>query len=151
MRDYFFCVLIASVLSAVCAALAAGGALEKHVKYVCSLICAAAVFLPLTKALKSGINIEKQNLISEKSVSLERYAFREAEEESKAYIKNIVNEKFGITLSGVSIEIYSEENAAVVGEIRVTLSPGDKMLREDVAGFLLTALGGSVKVVISTE
>ncbi len=150
MRDYFYCILVASVLSAVCTSLVSGG-LEKYVKYICSLICAVAVIMPITAFFggEADLNLDYSIEVSEYSAG--EYIFGESEKKACEYIKRIVYEKFGITVRDISIEIYSEDEAAVVGGITVTLEEGDGEYAGEVSDFLLETLGGPVEVVVFGE
>lgn len=148
MRDYFYCILIASVLSAICSSLATGG-LEKYVKYVCSLICVVAVVMPVVKLIGDGAKAEF-DLSAEMGEYLKQdYISAEAEKKICEHIKQTVYEKFGIYATNVSIEIYSEGNEVVVGKTTVTLDHSDEGHLEEVRDFLFETLGTTVEVVIS--
>ncbi|MDD4124966.1 MAG: stage III sporulation protein AF [Eubacteriales bacterium] len=148
MSSYFFCILIASVLSAICSSLASGG-LEKYVKYVCSLICAVAVIMPVVAVFNGDIDTKLTYSVEANEYSTGDYISAEAEKKVREYIKHIVYEKFGITVQDISIEIYSGDGEVVVGNTTVTLKESDGEHVNEVRDFLLETLGGSVEVVIS--
>lgn len=145
MKDYFFCILASAVLSAICTALSYG-ALEKYVKYVCSLILAVAVIMPITALLGGKTDISLDISQNPKAVSCGEYAVGAVSKSAKEYIKGIVYDKFGITVREIRIEIYSEGGETTVGDIIVTLEKCDAARSGEVRDFLLTALGGVVEV-----
>jgi hypothetical protein len=147
LKDYFYCILIASVLSAICSSLASGG-LEKYVKYVCSLICVVAVILPVVRFFNGGIDTKPDFSAEISEYSAQDYISEEAKKRVAEHIKQIVYDKFGITVNDVSIEIYSKDNEVVVGKITLTLDEGDGKYQNEVKEFLLDTLGSAAEVVI---
>lgn len=147
MRSYFLCIITASVISAVCSSLASGTSMEKYVKYICSLICVAAVLLPIVPAIKSIDIDEKKAEYSVHTESQTMFTIDKAENSVEEYIKNIIFQKFGITPSSVSIEIYSEGDNVIIGDITVTIEKENEEFASSISDFLLTSLGAKGKVI----
>ena len=57
MKSYFFCLFGAALLSGVVSMAAEGSGFEKHIRYVCALVCTIAVIAPLAKADLSAIEL----------------------------------------------------------------------------------------------
>ena len=97
MRDYFIGLAAAAVISAVCAAFASGTALERYVRYMCSLVCLAAVVLPLVKAIPDAV--PEYDLPSAAAATAEDaggYFENAARALTEEYIKRLSYEKTGI-------------------------------------------------------
>ena len=90
MREYFLCIASAALISALCGALASGTGLEKHVKYVCSLVCAAAVALPLVSAITShGVELPETAYAAFAEPAYGGYFEETAYENVKEYILSL--------------------------------------------------------------
>lgn len=142
MKDYIVCLVSASLVSALCAALASGTKLERYVKYICALVCVACAALPLLsaipKGIENGVSVPKTEITPVNDAGyFQAYASGYIEE----YIKDFVFSKTGITPAGVCIEINRTERETVVGNITVTLSRADSGSADDVRSALEDGLG----------
>ena len=89
MKSYFFCLFGAALLSGVVSMAAEGSGFEKHIRYVCALVCTIAVIAPLAKADLSAIELpvvaETEVSGGEKSTVVDI-----AEQNAKEYISSLL-------------------------------------------------------------
>ena len=149
MKDYFLALMASSVLSSVCVSLSSGTAFEKHIKYVCSLICAVILVFPFAGMADDIEHTSAEYSFASVSVPEEKasgIAADFAEESVKEYVSALLGEKFGIIPYDVCIEIDSG-NGITVGELTVTLGESDKDACAEAEAFLYSVLGGGVRVI----
>ena len=150
MRDYFIGLAAAAVISAVCAAFASGTALERYVRYMCSLVCLAAVVLPLVKAIPDAV--PEYDLPSAAAATAEDaggYFENAARALTEEYIKRLSYEKTGIIPVAASIEINRTDRETVVGGITVCVSKADSDRVSELKAALERELGTVVGVEVA--
>ncbi len=151
MKEYFVSVAASAVISAICTALASGTELEKYVKYVCSLVCAAAVALPLVSAAFRSQPAELPQ-VEYRALSEPEYGgyFEAAAVNGvKEYVASLVFEKTGITVCNISIEINRNGGETVVGALTVYVTPEYSDRVPEIKDALERELGGKVGVEVS--
>lgn len=141
MKSYFLCLIAASILSgAVCMA-AEGSGFEKHIRYVCSLVCIIVTVAPIVKV---SFTMPELPAFFEYTASEDDSVVTLAEENAAEYISSLLIKKFGISCTGVRIDLYSEGNSVTVTAVSVAIDGGD---RDAVRLYLEETLGGAVEVV----
>lgn len=142
MKSYFFCLFGAALLSGVVSMAAEGSGFEKHIRYVCALVCIIAVIAPLAKADLSVIELPA---VAETEVSsVESTVVDIAEQNAKEYISSLLTKKFGISCSNVRIELDSDDDSVTVTGVHVIIDGGDADI---VKHWLEETLGGSIEVI----
>ena len=150
MRDYFIGLSAAAVICAVCAAFASGTALERYVRYMCSLVCLAAAVLPLVKAIPGAL--PEYDPPSEAAAAAEdagKYFENAARVLTEEYIKTVSFEKTGIIPVGAGIEINRTDRETVVGGITVYVSKADSGRISELKAALERELGGRIDVEVA--
>jgi len=141
MKEYFICLFAAALLSgAVCMA-AEGSGFEKHIRYVCALVCIVVTVSPIV-----NITVNPPELPSYEEVSTAPGAdavVNVAEEQVMEYISSLIMKKFGISCKGVRIDLYSEDDSVTVTAVRVYIGGGDVSA---VKSYLEETLGGEIEV-----
>ena len=147
MKEYFICIAASALISAVCTALASGTGLARYVKYLCSLVCTAAIVIPLVSAVAAH-RIELPESVPGVSYAPEYGGYFEsaAYRSVKEYILSLSFEKTGITASDISIEINRNGGETVVGGLTVYIDPADSDRAAELKGALERELGGKVDV-----
>lgn len=150
MKEYFFCILVSSVIGSVCSMLGSGG-FEKYIKYIASLVCLLIILIPFRKTdIKEIINDEKfqWEIQNDNSPSdLDNLSQSMTEKRLKEYINEIVFNKFGINPAGVNININWTEDEAIIQEISVKLSKSNIKDSDDIKAHLEKSLGGEVEII----
>ena len=142
MKSYFFCLFGAALLSGVVSMAAEGSGFEKHIRYVCALVCTIAVIAPLAKADLSAIELPA---VAETGVSgVESPVVDLAEQNAKEYISSLLMKKFGISCTDVRIELDSDGDSVTVTGVCVTIGGGDAVA---IKRWLDETLGGNVEVI----
>lgn len=142
MKSYFFCLFGAALLSGVVSMAAEGSGFEKHIRYVCALVCTIAVTAPLAKADLSAIELP---VVAETEVSGgESTVVDIAEQNAKEYISSLLMKKFGISRTDVRIELDSDGDSVTVTGVCVTIDGGDAVT---IKRWLDETLGGNVEVI----
>lgn len=142
MKSYFFCLFGAALLSGVVSMAAEGSGFEKHIRYVCALVCTIAVIAPLAKADLSAIELPAA---AETEVSgVESPVVDIAEQNAKEYISSLLMKKFGISCTDVRIELDSDGDSVTVTGVCVTIDGGDAVA---IKRWLDETLGGNVEVI----
>lgn len=142
MKSYFFCLFGAALLSGVVSMAAEGSGFEKHICYVCALVCTIAVIAPLAKADLSAIELP---VLAETEVSSgESTVVDIAEQNAKEYISSLLMKKFGISCTDVRIELDSDGDSVTVTGVCVTIDGGDAVT---IKRWLDETLGGNVEVI----
>lgn len=122
---------------------AEGSGFEKHIRYVCALVCTIAVIAPLAKADLSAIELpvvaETEVSGGEKSTVVDI-----AEQNAKEYISSLLMKKFGISCTDVRIELDSDGDSVTVTGVCVTIDGGDAVT---IKRWLDETLGGNVEVI----
>ncbi len=141
MKSYFLCLFASALLSgAVCMA-AEGSGFEKHIRYVCALVCIVVTVSPIV-----NITIETPELPSYEEASIPSgtdAVISTAEEQAREYISSLIMKKFGISCKGVRIDLYSEGDSVTVTNVRVYVDGGDTAA---VRRYLEETLGGAIEV-----
>lgn len=149
IKGYFYALLVTSVCSSVCA-IAVSGGFEKYIKYIASLICVAVMVSPFRNIDVSEIT-EKAKAEFTFSEASETLLYETAgeitEERAKVYINDIVFNKFGIKPLSANIEIDWGKEEPIIESITLTLSSADFPRKDEVKGYLYTALGGEVEII----
>ena len=128
MKSYFFCLFGAALLSGVVSMAAEGSGFEKHIRYVCALVC--TIELPV---------------VAETEVSGgESTVVDIAEQNAKEYISSLLMKKFGISCTDVRIELDSDGDSVTVTGVCVTIDGGDAVT---IKRWLDETLGGNVEVI----
>lgn len=142
LKSYFLCLIASSILSgAVCMA-AEGSGFEKHIRYVCSLVC---IVVTITPIVRLSIDMPELPAAAEYEVSDGGDAVvAVAEENAREYISGLIMKKFGISCTGVCIDLYSEANSLIVTGLRVFIQSGDAAAVEK---YLEETIGGTVEVI----
>lgn len=142
MKSYFFCLFGAALLSGVVSMAAEGSGFEKHIRYVCALVCTIAVIAPLAKADLSAIELPAA---AETEVSgVESTVVDIAEQNAKEYISSLLMKKFGISCTDVRIELDSDGDSVTVTGVCVIIDGGDAVT---IKRWLDETLGGNVEVI----
>ena len=142
MKSYFFCLFGAALLSGVVSMAAEGSGFEKHIRYVCALVCTIAVIAPLAKADLSAIELP---VVAETEVSGgESTVVDIAEQNAKEYISSLLMKKFGISCTDVRIELDSDGDSVTVTGVCVTIDGGYAVT---IKRWLDETLGGNVEVI----
>lgn len=141
MKEYFICLFAAALLSgAVCMA-AEGSGFEKHIRYVCALVCIVVTVTPIVNITVKPPELPSYEEVS--SVSGTDAVVGAAEEQAREYISSLIMKKFGISCNGVRIDLYSEGDSVTVTAVRVYIGGGD---RAAVKSYLEETLGGTIEV-----
>ena len=152
MREYFLCIASAALISALCGALASGTGLEKHVKFVCSLVCTAAVALPLVSAITShGVELPETAYAAFAEPAYGGYFEETAYENVKEYILSLTFAKTGITALDIGIEINRNGAETLVGGLTVYISKADSGRADELKAALERELGGNVDVEVRED
>ena len=142
MKSYFFCLFGAALLSGVVSMAAEGSGFEKHIRYVCALVCTIAVIAPLAKADLSAIELPA---VAKTGVSGgESTVVDIAEQNAKEYISSLLMKKFGISCTDVRIELDSDGDSVTVTGVCVIIDGGDAVT---IKRWLDETLGGNVEVI----
>ena len=142
MKSYFFCLFGAALLSGVVSMAAEGSGFEKHIRYVCALVCTIAVIAPLAKADLSAIELP---VVAETEVSGGGSTVVDiAEQNAKECISSLLMKKFGISCTDVRIELDSDGDSVTVTGVCVTIDGGDAVT---IKRWLAGTLGGNVEVI----
>ncbi len=150
MKEYFFCILVASVIGSVCSILGSGG-FEKYIKYIASLVCLLIILIPFRKTdineiiNNDSIQLEIQNQNSQ--ADLDNLSQAMTEKRLKEYINEIVFNKFGINPLDINININWTENEGIIEEISVKLSKNNMKYSDDIKAHLEKNLGGEVEII----
>ena len=127
MKSYFFCLFGAALLSGVVSMAAEGSGFEKHIRYVCALVCTIAVIAPLAKADLSAIELP---VVAETEVS-----------GGESTVVDIAEQ---ISCTDVRIELDSDGDSVTVTGVCVTIDGGDAVT---IKRGLDETLGGNVEVI----
>lgn len=142
MKSYFFCLFGAALLSGVVGMAAEGSGFEKHIRYVCALVCTIAVAAPLAKADFSAIGLPA---VTETVMSADGSAVVDiAEQNAKEYISSLLTKKFGISCTDVRIELNNGGDSVTVTGVYVAVDSGNT---DTVRSWLEETLGGSIEVI----
>jgi len=150
MREYFYTIIITSVLGSLCSFLGEGG-FEKYTKYIGALIAAAVIILPIGSIDISSVTEEIKKSAEEISVpesqNLNNLSQKMTEERAEEYICQIVFSQLGITPLFCRINIDWNKKEPIIENITVGLLEEDMDSAEEVENYLYRALGGEVKVI----
>ena len=148
MRGYLFALFVTAVISSVISVLACGG-FEKYVKYIASLVCASVIIIPIKNIDFSSCfeYTEYSASATEAPSLLYSESARLTEQSATSYITELIFNKFGINVSGVSIKIDWEKKDPIIEAITVSLNKEDIALSGEIKGYLYEILGGEVKVI----
>lgn len=150
MKEYFFCILVASVIGSVCSILG-GNRFEKYIKYIASLICLLIILIPFRKTDINEIidndNIQWEIQNQNNQADLNNLSQAMTEKRLKEYINEIVFNKFGINPSDINININWTEDECIIQEITVKLSKNNMKYSDDIKAHLEKNLGGEVEII----
>lgn len=152
MKNYFFTLLIASVLGGIIAVFVSGSNYEKYIKYIASLICVVIILAPLKSFISAPFTLpEEYKEATESTISI-----TEANEAIASltisgldtYIKDILFSKFGINAPSTDIKIDWADNCLVINKITVFLANKDSKYQAKVQKYLTETICDSVEVEI---
>ena len=129
MKNYFMILLTAGILGSVTSALSDGSSLGKYVKYISALVCTILVISPLSSVLKKvSVSVERPSeaVISEDSLTNAAISITEKQLTEK------ISEKFGITPTGIRIEIDRDGKIS----LSLSLTEEDEEHRERIEEYL---------------
>ena len=130
MKDYFFSVLLASVVCALSYAVFSGTQYEKYIKYISALIASVIILSPAIKLTGENLDLWWDGINGEVSETFEKsdgeklmYSYLESEgkEALEKYFYDTILGCFGIKAESVSIIIEYRDGTADIkgGEVRL--------------------------------
>ena len=141
MRQYLTVLFCGSLLGAVCSA-AAGGALEKYVRYLAALLCILLIVSPFREFDLSFDPEEESGEVSlPDGETLSHLAGREAEEEICRILAAQLSAGTGITPAEVGIDMDWTQEEGVISAVHLVLTPADLPRAEEVSAWAEAAYG----------
>jgi hypothetical protein len=141
MRQYLTVLFCGSLLGAVCAA-AAGGALEKYVRYLAALLCILLIVSPFRELeLSFSLPEEPSEGSLPEGESLSRLAGKEAEDEICRILAAQLSAGTGITPAEVGIDMDWTHEEGVISAVRLVLHPEDLPRAEEISAWAEASYG----------
>ena len=155
MRDYFFTILITSLIGGLVCSFS-DTKFEKPIKYVVSLICIVLILSPVSSVFSGEAELE----VSLPEVSIDDslasdWILTETENMLKKTISEAVFSKFGFFPEKIELEITTRDGVngmvTVVENVRVFVPVEKKELINDIRQFLDALLYSNSEVLIHNE
>lgn len=124
MRTFFLSVFLASLAGALSVAFAGGGAYEKYVKYIVSLLLILLLISPFASLKSIDYELEAQETLSIAANDGAVYE-QQIHEELLLYFDALLQNDLGINARDIRIDIGIQDGEAVVGDITVYVDEDD--------------------------
>ena len=124
MRSFFLSVFLASLAGALSVAFAGGGAYEKYIKYIVSLLLILLLISPFASLKSIDYELEAQETLSIAANDGAVYE-QQIHEELLLYFDALLQNDLGINARDIRIDIGIQDGEAVVGDITVYVDEDD--------------------------
>ncbi|HJA58006.1 MAG TPA: hypothetical protein H9665_00015 [Firmicutes bacterium] len=124
MRTFFLSVFLASLAGALSVAFAGGGAYEKYIKYIVSLLLILLLISPFASLKSIDYELEAQETLSIAANDGAVYE-QQIHEELLLYFDALLQNDLGINARDIRIDIGIQDGEAVVGDITVYVDEDD--------------------------
>ena len=124
MRTFFLSVFLASLAGALSVAFAGGGAYEKYIKYIVSLLLILLLISPFASLKSIDYELEAQETLSIAANDGAVYE-QQIHEELLLYFDALLQNDLGINARDIRIDIGIQDGEAVVGAITVYVDEDD--------------------------
>ena len=124
MRTFFLSVFLASLAGALSVAFAGGGAYEKYIKYIVSLLLILLLISPFASLKSIDYELEAQETLSIAANDGAVYE-QQIHEEVLLYFDALLQNDLGINARDIRIDIGIQDGEAVVGDITVYVDEDD--------------------------
>ena len=124
MRTFFLSVFLASLAGALSVAFAGGGAFEKYIKYIVSLLLILLLISPFASLKSIDYELEAQETLSIAANDGAVYE-QQIHEELLLYFDALLQNDLGINARDIRIDIGIQDGEAVVGDITVYVDEDD--------------------------
>ena len=124
MRTFFLSVFLASRAGALSVAFAGGGAYEKYIKYIVSLLLILLLISPFASLKSIDYELEAQETLSIAANDGAVYE-QQIHEELLLYFDALLQNDLGINARDIRIDIGIQDGEAVVGDITVYVDEDD--------------------------
>ena len=124
MRTFFLSVFLASLAGALSVAFAGGGAYEKYIKYIVSLLLILLLISPCASLKSIDYELEAQETLSIAANDGAVYE-QQIHEELLLYFDALLQNDLGINARDIRIDIGIQDGEAVVGDITVYVDEDD--------------------------
>lgn len=124
MRTFFLSVFLASLAGALSVAFAGGGAYEKYIKYIVSLLLILLLISPFASLKSIDYELEAQETLSIAANDGAVYE-QQIHEELLLYFDALLQNDLGINARDIRIDIGIRDGEAVVGDITVYVDEDD--------------------------
>ena len=124
MRTFFLSVFLASLAGALSVALAGGGAYEKYIKYIVSLLLILLLISPFASLKSIDYELEAQETLSIAANDGAVYE-QQIHDELLLYFDALLQNDLGINARDIRIDIGIQDGEAVVGDITVYVDEDD--------------------------
>ena len=124
MRTFFLSVFLASLAGALSVAFAGGGAYEKYIKYIVSLLLILLLISPFASLKSIDYELEAQETLSIAANDGAVYE-QQIHEELLLYFDALLQNDLGINARDIRIDRGIQDGEAVVGDITVYVDEDD--------------------------
>ena len=124
MRTFVLSVFLASLAGALSVAFAGGGAYEKYIKYIVSLLLILLLISPFASLKSIDYELEAQETLSIAANDGAVYE-QQIHEELLLYFDALLQNDLGINARDIRIDIGIQDGEAVVGDITVYVDEDD--------------------------
>ncbi len=124
MRTFFLSVFLASLAGALSVAFAGGGAYEKYIKYIVSLLLILLLISPFASLKSIDYELEAQETLSIAANDGAVYE-QQIHEELLLYFDALLQNDLGTNARDIRIDIGIQDGEAVVGDITVYVDEDD--------------------------
>ena len=124
MRTFFLSVFLASLAGALSVAFAGGGAYEKYIKYIVSLLLILLLISPFASLKSIDYELEAQETLSIAANDGAVYE-QQIHEELLLYFDALLQNDLGINARDIRRDIGIQDGEAVVGDITVYVDEDD--------------------------
>ena len=155
MRDYFFTILVTSLIGGLVCSLS-DTKFEKPIKYVVSLVCIVLILSPISSVFSGGTELE----VSLPEVSIDEslasdWIVTETENMLKKTVSEAVFSKFGFFPERIELEITSRESengsVTIVDNVKIYVRKEYASLIDELKQYLDALLFSSSEVLIHNE